>query len=473
MSDVSSVPPCTPMPSSLAGEAPPWSAGTPGWARNVISPCARRISRLATFSSALLPPWPLRNTSRSRRCGGDAAADVVEHRQQRGRRQPHRAGRPGVLVRLGVLQRRQQPRIDLVAELLDRRGSATAVAMTESVQSGRCGPCCSIAPSGCTMMLRSVSRSTMSGPVRSARYRPADDAAEGTRARYRSVPSATRMAPMPSTRLRRDRHRWRPQRSGVRRVPGSRRPAHAAARSSRIGRRHGSQRAVRRRHGQHLQLRPHHVSHDAGDGRAAAWPITVCGTSTSSRRSSTWRGAAARRGPIHHDVERTLDSIARHASRRGRRLPPLPEGGDAGGEAGASTRPTIHRRSEGCRRKVVAKRGAGASTLLRWSRRSAADVMREFFRSDALAGPAMATGPMVWGISPETPGIGAGRADLRDAARRHASVGRSAAAAWCRSQHRAGLRRRRRHACASTRRCRRSPARARRPRHPPAPTAPR
>src|SRR5215213_937221 len=34
------------------------------------------------------------------------------------------------------------------------------------------------------MMLRSVRRAVMSGPVRSARYRPADGAAEGTRARY-------------------------------------------------------------------------------------------------------------------------------------------------------------------------------------------------------------------------------------------------------------------------------------------------
>ena len=52
--------------------------------------------------------------------GGDAAADVVEHGQQRRGRQPHRAGRPGVLVRLRVLQRRQQPDVELVADLGDR-----------------------------------------------------------------------------------------------------------------------------------------------------------------------------------------------------------------------------------------------------------------------------------------------------------------------------------------------------------------
>ena len=51
------------MPSSAAGEWPPWSGGTPGWARNVISPWCSRISRLATPTSAELPPWPFMNTS--------------------------------------------------------------------------------------------------------------------------------------------------------------------------------------------------------------------------------------------------------------------------------------------------------------------------------------------------------------------------------------------------------------------------
>ena len=56
MSDVSSVPAWTPMPSSAAGDAPPWSGGTPGWARNVSRPWCNRSSRLATLTRALLPP---------------------------------------------------------------------------------------------------------------------------------------------------------------------------------------------------------------------------------------------------------------------------------------------------------------------------------------------------------------------------------------------------------------------------------
>ncbi|MGZ4680771.1 MAG: phytoene desaturase family protein, partial [Ilumatobacteraceae bacterium] len=56
----------------------------------------------------------------------------------------------------------------------------------------------------------------------------------------------------------------------------------------------------------------------------------------------------------------------------------------------------------------IARRGHGAATLLRWSRRSAADVMRQFFTTEALRGPAMVTGPMVWGVSPELSGTGLG-----------------------------------------------------------------
>ncbi|MEY2400043.1 MAG: hypothetical protein QOJ08_154, partial [Ilumatobacteraceae bacterium] len=59
-------------------------------------------------------------------------------------------------------------------------------------------------------------------------------------------------------------------------------------------------------------------------------------------------------------------------------------------------------------KKVIARRGRGAATLLRWSRRSAADVVRSFFAEEAVRGPAMVTGPMVWGVSPELPGTGLG-----------------------------------------------------------------
>lgn len=65
---------------------------------------------------------------------------------------------------------------------------------------------------------------------------------------------------------------------------------------------------------------------------------------------------------------------------------------------------------------------AVASRLLTWNRRSSADVMRSFFSSDELIAPAMATGPVVWGLSPETPGTGLGA--LTYAFKHVAGVGR-------------------------------------------------
>lgn len=57
---------------------------------------------------------------------------------------------------------------------------------------------------------------------------------------------------------------------------------------------------------------------------------------------------------------------------------------------------------------VVKRGGRGVTTMLRMSRMSAADVLRQFFDNEAIIGPAMVEGPVVWGISPETPGTGLG-----------------------------------------------------------------
>ena len=73
-------------------------------------------------------------------------------------------------------------------------------------------------------------------------------------------------------------------------------------------------------------------------------------------------------------------------------------------------------------RVAVRRRLAGAPTVLRWSRRSAADVMRAYFAHDAVVGPGLVAGPMVWGVSPEQPGTGLGA--LTYAMRHVARVGR-------------------------------------------------
>jgi phytoene dehydrogenase-like protein len=132
-----------------------------------------------------------------------------------------------------------------------------------------------------------------------------------------------------------------------------------------------------------------------------------------------WSGGAA--WPQFKDVERTLDAL-------GSTHP-----GQVDGyrrylkEAIPAVRLVFEAANDppsfgGLLRKVAGLRGRGASTLLRWSRRSAADVMRSFFTTDALLGPAMVTGPMVWGISPETKGSGLGA--LTYATRHVATLGR-------------------------------------------------
>ena len=133
----------------------------------------------------------------------------------------------------------------------------------------------------------------------------------------------------------------------------------------------------------------------------------------------SWSGGAA--WASFHSLEQTIDSIGRnypHEIDGYRRyakaaMPAVRLVFDA-----ANDPPSLN----GLTRKVLAKRGRGVSTLLRWSRRSAADVMREFFTTDALQGPGMLGGPMVWGISPETKGSGLGA--LAYAVRHVGTVGR-------------------------------------------------
>jgi beta-carotene ketolase (CrtO type) len=124
-----------------------------------------------------------------------------------------------------------------------------------------------------------------------------------------------------------------------------------------------------------------------------------------AQRNMTWDGGPS--WTIYHDTEQTIDSLARTypAEVDGYRrylkaaLPAVRMVLD-----NANDPPSVATIA----RKVVARRGRGAATLLRWSRRSAADVMRSFFTAEALRGPAMVTGPMVWGVSPELAGTGLG-----------------------------------------------------------------
>jgi beta-carotene ketolase (CrtO type) len=111
--------------------------------------------------------------------------------------------------------------------------------------------------------------------------------------------------------------------------------------------------------------------------------------------------------PVFHDVDRTIDAL--------RLLLPHEVDGYqrylraampvarliTGAAADVPTRPRLLK-------SVLDRRGKGVSTMLRWSRMSAASVLRQFFTSDSVLAPVLAAGPVVWGVSPETPGTGLG-----------------------------------------------------------------
>ena len=135
--------------------------------------------------------------------------------------------------------------------------------------------------------------------------------------------------------------------------------------------------------------------------------------------SLAWSGGPA--WAHWHDVDQTLDGLAvaypgevagyRRYLRRA--IPAITTV-----LAAAAEPPTL--RSLG--RLAARRRFAGLPTVLRWSRRSAADVMRSYFTHDALQAAGLVGGPMVWGVSPELPGTGLGA--LGYAIRHVARVGR-------------------------------------------------
>lgn len=123
----------------------------------------------------------------------------------------------------------------------------------------------------------------------------------------------------------------------------------------------------------------------------------------------------------HHEVDATVESIAAV----------MPDQAEAYRRYAADAMPAIRMIFEaaneppsvrGLTRIALRRRLAGASTLLRWSRRSTADVLRSYFSHEAILGPGAMSGPMVWGISPETPGAGLGA--LTHAMRHVSQVGR-------------------------------------------------
>ena len=111
--------------------------------------------------------------------------------------------------------------------------------------------------------------------------------------------------------------------------------------------------------------------------------------------------------PLWHDVEKTLDALA-HSH------PESVEGYRRYAQAAIPVARLILEASSNPPTRgsliasVVKRGGRGVTTMLKMSRMSAADVMRQFFNDEAIIGPAMVEGPVVWGLSPETPNTGLG-----------------------------------------------------------------
>ena len=124
---------------------------------------------------------------------------------------------------------------------------------------------------------------------------------------------------------------------------------------------------------------------------------------------------------LHHDVEETVDSLASvHPSAAGgyRRY-----ARDAVPVARLIAEAANNPPTRGSLLAHVARRGGrGVARMLRFSRMSAVEVMREYFDDESVFGPALATGPVVWGLSPDTPGTGLGA--LTYAMKHVAHVGR-------------------------------------------------
>ena len=111
--------------------------------------------------------------------------------------------------------------------------------------------------------------------------------------------------------------------------------------------------------------------------------------------------------PLWHDVERTLDelSVSHPTSVNGYKQFAETVIPVARLVLETATNPP----SRGSLLFTAVRRGGrGVVSLLRMSRMSATDVMRQFFDDEAVIGPAMVEGPVMLGLSPETPGTGLG-----------------------------------------------------------------
>jgi phytoene dehydrogenase-like protein len=119
--------------------------------------------------------------------------------------------------------------------------------------------------------------------------------------------------------------------------------------------------------------------------------------------SISWAGKAP--WLFHHDVEATVDSLRRsypgEVDGYRRYLKAARPVAELVIEL-AGAPPTV----PSVARALLDRRARGATTLLRWSRRTAVEVLRAFFHDEAVITPVLVTGPAVWGITGDHPRTG-------------------------------------------------------------------
>ena len=141
---------------------------------------------------------------------------------------------------------------------------------------------------------------------------------------------------------------------------------------------------------------------------------------------ASWNGEAA--WPVFHDLERTIDALELIH-------PDEVDGYRRYAEAAIPVAELVLEMAcepptpGGVLPRLARRRGRGVATLLRWSRLTAADVLRSFFSREVIMGPAVTTGPAVGGLSPFAPrtGLGALTYAMKHAGRTGRPVGGSGA----------------------------------------------
>src|SRR5215207_10112238 len=336
--------------------------------------------------------------------GGDAAPDVVEHAQHRVGAEPHGARGPRVLVRLGVRQRRQQPHVELLTDAF-HGGFGHAFGDQQVGHEREVG---SVLLDRAERLHHDRPLPDRSSDLRRSKVGQASSHGSDVRGRWQRQNGSV---PHPRPRRADDDY-------DAIVIGAGHNGLIAAAYLARAGR---SVLLVEARDA---------VGGTAASERFGGAIVNICNCDhvifrttpviteldlerrglryhdvEPSQHHLAWSGSTA--WSQHHDLDATLDSLA-HA------LPGEVEGYRAYAKAAIPAARMVleaanHRpRRSTLTRLAVGRRMAGTSTLVKWSRRSATDVLRSFFSHDAVAATAAVTGPMVWGISPHMPGTGLG-----------------------------------------------------------------